>query len=79
MQRMRQLGVPVVTGTDAGVTWTPFDSLPLEMELLVTEVGLSPLQATQAASSTAARALGLAGSVGTVAVGRVADLIAVDG
>jgi imidazolonepropionase-like amidohydrolase len=79
LRRMRQLGVPIVTGTDAGVGWTPFDSLALEVELLVNDVGLAPLEAIQSATSGAARAIGLAESVGTVAVGRTADLIAVDG
>jgi imidazolonepropionase-like amidohydrolase len=79
LRRMRQLSVPIVTGTDAGVGWTPFDSLPLELELLVTDVGLSPLEAIQSATSGAARAIGLADAVGTVEVGRTADLIAVHG
>jgi len=79
LRRMLQLGVPLVTGTDAGVSWTPFDSLAREIELLVTEVGMSPLQAIQSATGTAARALGLADRLGTVAVGRIADLIVVDG
>jgi imidazolonepropionase-like amidohydrolase len=79
LQRMVQLGVPIVTGTDAGVSWTPFDSLALEIELLVTEVGLSPVQAIHGATGLAARALGLADTLGTVAVGRAADLIVVGG
>jgi imidazolonepropionase-like amidohydrolase len=79
VQRMVQLGVPIVTGTDAGVSWTPFDSLALEIELLVTEVGMSPVQAIQSATGGAARALGLADTIGTVATGRIADLVVVDG
>src|SRR5262245_27087039 len=79
LRRMVELGVPISTGTDAGVSWTPFDSLPLEMELLVNEVGMKPLQAIHSATGGAARALGLAASVGTVAVGRTADLIVVEG
>jgi len=79
VRRMVQLGVPIVTGTDAGVSWTPFDSLALEIELLVTEVGMSPIQAIDGATGLAARALGLADTLGTIAVGRAADLIVVDG
>jgi imidazolonepropionase-like amidohydrolase len=79
VRRMHQLGVPIVTSTDAGVGWTPFNSLALEAELLVNEVGLSPAEAVRSATATAARALGLADTVGTVAVDRVADLIAVEG
>ncbi len=79
VQRMVELGVPIITGTDAGVSWTPFDSLALEIELLVTEVGMSPVQVIFGATGLAARALGLADVLGSVSVGRVADLIVVDG
>ncbi|HET6318433.1 MAG TPA: amidohydrolase family protein [Chloroflexota bacterium] len=79
LRRMLELGVPIITGTDAGVSWTPFDSLALELELLVTQVDMKPLQAIHSATGGAARALGLAGSVGTVAVGSAADLIVVAG
>ena len=79
VRRIRELGVRVVTGTDAGVALTPFDSLPSELELLVSEVGLSPLEAIQAATGDAARAIGIADTVGTLQPGRAADLIAVDG
>ena len=79
MRRMRSLGVPIVAGTDAGVSLTPFNSLPGELEKRVAEVGLSPVQAVAAATGGAARALGLADTLGTLAPGRAADLIAVEG
>jgi imidazolonepropionase-like amidohydrolase len=79
VRRIRELGVRVVAGTDAGVSLTPFDSLPRELEILVSEVGLSPLEAIQAATGDAARAIGIADTVGTLQPGQTADLIAVDG
>jgi imidazolonepropionase-like amidohydrolase len=78
MRRMRELGVPFVAGTDAGVSLTPFDSLQRELEILVDEVGFTPLEAIRAATGAAARVLGL-GLVGTLEPGRMADLIAVEG
>jgi imidazolonepropionase-like amidohydrolase len=79
LRRMATLGVTILAGTDAGVAWTSFESLPAELELLVSEVGVTPMQAIQAATSNAARVLGIDGSVGTVEAGRIADLIAVEG
>jgi imidazolonepropionase-like amidohydrolase len=79
VRRIRELGVRVVAGTDAGVSLTPFDSLPRELDILVSEVGLSPLEAIQAATGDAAQALGIADTVGTLQPGRAADFIAVDG
>jgi imidazolonepropionase-like amidohydrolase len=79
MRQVRELGVRIVAGTDAGVSLTPFDSLPGELEILVSEVGLSPLQAIQAATGDAASAIGIADTVGTLVAGRAADLLAVEG
>lgn len=67
------LGVPIVAGTDALGTETP--NIHAELQLLVSQVGLSPLEAIQAATQHGARVLGLADSVGTVAVGKGADLV----
>jgi imidazolonepropionase-like amidohydrolase len=79
LRRMVALGVPIIAGTDAGVAWTPFNCLPDELELLVSEVGLTPMQAIQAATGLAARILGLDQRLGTLTPGRAADLIAVSG
>lgn len=49
-----------------------------EVELLV-EAGFSPEGAIQVATSNGARFLGIADRVGTIAVGKAADLIIVDG
>jgi imidazolonepropionase-like amidohydrolase len=78
MRRMRELGVTFVAGTDAGTSLMPFDSLPRELEILVEQVGFSPLDAIHAATGGAARVLGLS-SVGTLEPGRLADMIAVEG
>ena len=72
------MGIPVVTGSDSG-SRAGFGLLSTrELELLV-QCGLSPMDAIVAATGTAAAALGLAADVGTIEVGKVADLIVVDG
>ena len=79
MRRMAQLGVAFAAGTDAGVSLTPFDSLHAELAILVAELGFTPVQAIASATSVAARSLGIDNTVGTLQVGRSADLLAVDG
>ena len=46
---------------------------------VMVEYGMTPLQAIQAATKNAAEALGREKDVGAIAVGRYADIIAVDG
>jgi len=73
-----QAGVQFVAGTDAGWRFTPFDSLVEEMHLMQSG-GLATAEAIVAATSRAARALGIESEVGTVQEGFGADIIAVDG
>ena len=72
-------GVKIIAGTDGpGIgSLLPGFGLHRELELLV-ESGLSPLQALRAASLTAAEALGKDDRLGTVEVGKFADLVVLD-
>jgi imidazolonepropionase-like amidohydrolase len=69
-------GVAIVNGSDAGL-FAHGDNAR-EPELLV-EYGVTPTAALVAATSSAARALHADGDIGSVAPGKLADLIAVDG
>jgi imidazolonepropionase-like amidohydrolase len=69
-------GVKMVFGTDGGVY--PNGDNAKQFVTMVTW-GMSPMQAIQAATVTAAEALGRPGDVGAIAVGRFGDLIAVGG
>lgn len=70
-------GGRVVAGTDAPII--PYGlSLHTELEHYV-EGGLRPFQALQAATAVAAAALGMAGDLGTIEPGKLADLVMVDG
>ncbi|HEV8489885.1 MAG TPA: amidohydrolase family protein [Candidatus Limnocylindrales bacterium] len=73
---LQALGVPIVAGTDAGATDTPFDALHEELTVYAS-IGLSAPDALRTATSTAARYLGLADR-GEIAVGRRADLLLLD-
>ena len=75
-RRARDAGVPLLVGTDLGVSLVyPGFSVHDELQLLVEEVGLTPLEALRAATLAPARTMGMADSLGTVAPGRVADLV----
>jgi imidazolonepropionase-like amidohydrolase len=68
-----------MTGTDIGAPLlVPGFSLHDELALLVRDAGMTPLQALQAATLTPARVMGLAGSLGTVEGGKLADLVLLD-
>jgi imidazolonepropionase-like amidohydrolase len=71
---LQRAGVPVVAGTDVGV---PGHTLHRELELYV-KAGLTPLEAIQAATIVPARVMKVDSEVGTIEVGKRADLILVD-
>lgn len=75
---VRETGVPTIMGTDAGTPFNPHGDNLGELERLV-EVGFTPVQALAASTGAAARALGLEQTLGTIAEGKLADLVLVDG
>ena len=75
-QRAVRAGVPMLFGSDAGVY--PHGQNGRQFAKMV-EWGMTPLQAIRAATSSAAEALAQTGDVGSIAVGRFGDMIAVKG
>jgi imidazolonepropionase-like amidohydrolase len=73
-----ELGVPVATGTDTGEVGVTADMVWREIVLLH-DHGASPMAAIQAATSAAARLLGVEADLGTIETGKLADLVLVDG
>lgn len=71
-------GMKIAAGTDAGTPFNPHGELPAELALMV-EFGLSPTEALVAATRNAAENLELLHDIGTLEVGKLADLIVVDG
>ncbi|TFI58826.1 amidohydrolase family protein [Sphingomonas parva] len=69
-------GVKMVFGTDAGVM--PHGTAAGQFRYMV-EYGMTPMEAIQAATRTAAEALGREKDVGAIAIGRWGDIVAVDG
>jgi imidazolonepropionase-like amidohydrolase len=75
-RRAVAMGVPIVAGTDGMIGEGPgaMPNLHRELELLVA-AGLTPLQALQAATFNAARAIGIEQVTGTIRPGLSADLV----
>jgi imidazolonepropionase-like amidohydrolase len=71
-------GIPIAMGTDAGVPFVRHGDNAIELVLMV-EAGLSPMQSIVASTSDAALALGLQHEIGTIEVGKCADLLVIDG
>ena len=72
----QKAGVRLAFGTDAGVY--PHGLNARQFHIMV-ERGMTPTEALQSATSTAARAMGWENNVGSLAPGHYADLIAVQG
>jgi imidazolonepropionase-like amidohydrolase len=78
LRRLHEAGVLIALGTDSGPSGRfqgYFEHLELEM---MGDAGLEPQDVLRAATSDAARCIGLAGQVGTLEPGAWADLVALD-
>ncbi len=76
LQLALQAGVQVVAGTDEG-GWVHGNNAH-ELTCLV-QAGMTPMQAIVSATGRAAECLGLADRIGTIAPGKEADLVLVEG
>ncbi len=78
LRRVWDAGIPVVMGTDAGNIGTLHGpSVFREMEIM-TQAGLTPLQVLRSATSNGAKAMGMEREIGTLAPGKLADLVILD-
>jgi imidazolonepropionase len=75
---LRRAGVPMAVATDCNPGTSPLVSLPIAMHMACTRFGLTVSEAVAGVTEHAARALGLAGKVGTIAPGARADLVVWD-
>lgn len=71
---LRKEGVPIAVATDCNPGTSPLLNPQLAMNMACTLFGLTPEEALQGMTVNAARALGLAHEVGTLAPGKAADL-----
>ncbi len=74
-RKMVELGVPVAVATDFNPGSCFSESLPLMMSLAVTQLKLTPQEAWVAVTRNAAHAVGRGHRVGSLEVGKQADLV----
>jgi imidazolonepropionase len=71
---LRNAGVPMAVATDSNPGTSPCTSILLAMSMACTLFGLTPEEALAGATRNGARALGVLDEVGTIEVGKRADL-----
>ena len=77
-RRMAEMGLKLITGSDSSWNDYKLGNTVYEVEQLV-EVGYSPMKAVKSVTSDAAKALEVHHTVGSLEVGKEADIIIVDG
>jgi imidazolonepropionase len=71
---LREAGIPLAVATDSNPGTSPCTSILLALSMGCTLFGLTPEEALAGATRNAARALGILEDVGTIEVGKRADL-----
>lgn len=75
-----QAGVKIAMGSDfQGPDLVPHGENAVELELLVKEIGMTSMEAIVAATKTGAEVLGLEMELGTIELGKKADILLIDG
>lgn len=78
VKAFKEEGVPIVAGTDAGISGVVAGfSLHDELELLV-KAGLTPQEAINSATLLSAQWLGIDKQIGSIEIGKLADLVLLD-
>ena len=78
IKAVHDAAIPVITGTDTGVTGVIRGISSLMELVLHVEAGLTPRETLRAATYEAQRMLGQEREAGTVEVGKIADLVMLD-
>jgi imidazolonepropionase-like amidohydrolase len=71
-----EIGIPIAMGTDAGGPINYHGENATEL-IHLCEAGMQPMKAIKAATSQAAKCIGLANTIGTIESGKLADLLVV--
>lgn len=79
LRDMWSRGVKFVTGMDSGMVNAHFDDFAYIPQVMVEKMGISPMEAIVCSTKTSAECLGLEAEIGTLEVGKSADVVMVKG
>ena len=78
-RRILAAGGRLGMGGDYGFAWNPHGDYAKELSFFVNYVGIEPLEVLRCATKTGAEILGRSDELGTLEVGKLADVLVVDG
>ncbi|WP_246116821.1 metal-dependent hydrolase family protein [Denitrobaculum tricleocarpae] len=79
MKKMHKRGIRVLIGGDYGFAWTPQGTNATDIHTFVDLLGMSPMEAIQAATKYGGQIMGMGNELGMIREGYLADLLLVDG
>ena len=79
LRDMWDRGVKFVTGMDSGMTNANFDDFAHIPQVMVEEMGITPMEAIVCSTQTSAECLGLEDEIGTLEAGKSADVLIING
>lgn len=79
MKRLYKAGVRVLPGGDYGFKWCPHGGYARDLEHFVKLVGMTPMDAIVSATKYGGQIMEMGDQIGTIEVGKLADILVVDG
>ena len=78
-RRAKDLGIRMCPGGDFGFAWNPHGEYAKDIQVFVDVIGFTPLEAITCATRNGAELMRMQDRIGTLAPGKLADLVIVDG
>jgi imidazolonepropionase-like amidohydrolase len=78
-RRAREMGIRMCPGGDFGFAWNPHGEYAKDIQVFVEVIGFTPLEAITCATRNGAELMRMQDRIGTLAPGKLADLVVVDG
>ena len=78
-RRAREMGIRMCPGGDFGFAWNPHGEYAKDIQIFVDVIGFTPLEAITCATRNGAELMRMQDRIGTLAPGKLADIVVVDG